>query len=313
MTKTPLILLAGPTAVGKTESSIALAKALNGEIISADSMQVYRGLDVGSAKITREEMQGVPHHLIDILDPREEFHVMAFQNLARNAIEEIQSRGKVPVVTGGTGFYIQALLYGVEFSSDVDQEYRDSLWALHDEKGPEVLHQMLSEVDPDTAENLSPNNVKRVIRSLEFYHVNHMPISEHNRIERERTSPYEFRYFVLTMDREKLYERIDLRVDLMMKAGLLEEVKKLKENGSVPEDTAMQGIGYKEILHHLNDPEGYPLDQAVDDIKKNTRHFAKRQLTWFRREKEVIWVDKDKFSDQNELIQYLIGESKKIL
>ena len=313
MTKTPLILLAGPTAVGKTESSIALAKALNGEIISADSMQVYIGLNVGSAKITREEMQGVPHHLIDILDPREEFHVMAFQNLARNAIEEIQSRGKVPIVTGGTGFYIQALLYGVEFSSDVDQEYRDSLWALHDEKGPEVLHQMLSEVDPDTAENLSPNNVKRVIRSLEFYHVNQMPISEHNRIERERTSPYDFRYFVLTMDREKLYERIDLRVDLMMKAGLLEEVKKLKENGSVPEDTAMQGIGYKEILHHLNDPEGYPLDQAVDDIKKNTRHFAKRQLTWFRREKEVIWVDKDKFSDQNELIQYLIGESKKIL
>ncbi len=313
MTKKPLILLAGPTAVGKTESSIALAKALNGEIISADSMQVYRGLDVGSAKITKEEMQGVPHHLIDILDPREEFHVMAFQSLAREAAEDIWSRGKVPIVTGGTGFYIQALLYGVEFSTDVDQEYRDSLWKLCDEKGPEELHRMLAEVDPETAENLSANNVKRVIRSLEFYHVNQMPISEHNRMERERTSPYDFKYFVLTMDREKLYERIGLRVDLMMKAGLLEEVKALKEQGSMPEDTAMQGIGYKEILHHLNDPENYPLDLAVDDIKKNTRHFAKRQLTWFRREKEVIWVDKDSFADQAALIQYLIGESKKIL
>ncbi len=313
MTNTPLILLAGPTAVGKTECSIALAKALNGEIISADSMQVYRGLDVGSAKITPDEMQGVPHHLIDILSPREEFHVMAFQTLAREAIEDIRSRGKVPIVAGGTGFYIQALLYGIEFSSEVDQEYRDSLWALHDEKGPEVLHQMLSEVDPETAKNLSANNVKRVIRSLEFYHVNHFPISEHNRIEHERTSPYAFKYFVLTMDREKLYRRIDLRVDLMMKAGLLKEVQSLKEKGSMPDDTAMQGIGYKEILHHLNEPEGYPLDLAVEDIKKNTRHFAKRQLTWFRREKEVIWVDKDKFADQSELIQYLIGESKKIL
>ena len=313
MTKKPLILLAGPTAVGKTESSIALAKVLNGEIISADSMQVYRGLDVGSAKITKEEMQGVPHHLIDILDPREEFHVMAFQSLAREAAEDIWSRGKVPIVTGGTGFYIQALLYGVEFSSDVDQEYRDSLRKLCDEKGPEELHRMLAEVDPETAEKLSANNVKRVIRSLEFYHVNQMPISEHNRMERERTSPYDFKYFVLTMDREKLYERIGLRVDLMMKAGFLEEVKALKEQGSMPEDTAMQGIGYKEILHHLNDPENYPLDLAVDDIKKNTRHFAKRQLTWFRREKEVIWVDKDSFADQAALIQYLIGESKKIL
>ena len=313
MIKEPLILLAGPTAAGKTESSIALAKALDGEIISADSMQVYRMLNVGSAKITPAEMKGVRHHLIDILDPLEEFHVMAFQELAQKAIRDIRSRGKVPIVTGGTGFYIQALLYGVEFSEKVDEAYRDSLWEIAEKKGPDTLHEMLRKVDPVTAQDLSPHNVKRGIRSLEFYHVNQKPISLHNQEERQRTSPYEFRYFVLTMDRGKLYERIDKRVDLMMEQGLLEEVRRLKEYGCKPEHTSMQGIGYKEILHHLTDPAEYPLDQAVSDIKKNTRHFAKRQLTWFRREKEVLWVDNDSFPDQSALEHYLIGESKKIL
>lgn len=294
--KKPMIILTGPTAVGKTALSIKLAKRINGVIISADSMQVYKHMDIGSAKITKEEMQGVKHYLIDELEPDEEFHVVKFVQLAKKYLEEIYAEGKIPIVTGGTGFYIQALLYDIDFTEqESDVAYREELEQLAKEKGNEALHAMLSEVDPASAEAIHANNVKRVIRALEFYHLTGKRISEHNEKERQKTSPYQFAYFVLTDDRAKLYERIDRRVDLMIEQGLVEEVKQLKQLGCHREMVSMQGLGYKEILAYL---EGeYTLEQAVYIIKRETRHFAKRQLTWFKREREVCWWNKSDYAN----------------
>lgn len=301
MCKKPMIILTGPTAVGKTALSIDLAKAINGAIISADSMQVYRHMDIGSAKITKEEMQGIPHYLIDVLEPQEEFHVVKFVELAKAALDEIYANGQIPIVTGGTGFYIQALLYDIDFTDqDCDEAYRESLAQIAKEKGADVLHEMLREVDPKSAEAIHANNVKRVIRALEFYHLSGQRISEHNETEREKTSPYQFAYFVLTDDRTHLYERIEKRVDLMMEQGLLEEVKKLKAMGYHRDMVSMQGLGYKEILDALDGK--ITLDEAVLKIKKETRHFAKRQLTWFKRERDVIWFDKEKYDYRDDAI-----------
>ncbi len=301
MCKKPMIILTGPTAVGKTALSIDLAKAINGAIISADSMQVYRHMDIGSAKITKEEMQGIPHYLIDVLEPREEFHVVKFVELAKAALDEIYANGQIPIVTGGTGFYIQALLYDIDFKDqECDEAYRESLAQIAKEKGADVLHEMLRGVDPKSAEAIHANNVKRVIRALEFYHLSGQRISEHNETEREKTSPYQFAYFVLTDDRTHLYERIEKRVDLMMEQGLLEEVKKLKAMGYHRDMVSMQGLGYKEILDALDGK--ITLDEAVLKIKKETRHFAKRQLTWFKRERDVIWFDKEKYDYRDDAI-----------
>ncbi len=289
----PLILLAGPTAVGKTSSSIALAKRVGGEIISADSMQVYRGMDIGSAKVKKEEMQGVPHHLIDVIDPKEPFHVVAFQKLAKEAIDAIHRNGRIPILVGGTGFYLQSVLYDVDFTEHGgDPCYRQSLYELAEEKGPAVLHAMLREVDPESAERIPENNVKRVARALEYYRESGERISSHNDAERQKESPYDFRFFVLTMERPRLYERIGERVDKMMADGLLEEVRRLKEYGCTADMTSMQGLGYKQILKHLNGLAS--LEEAVQEIKTETRHFAKRQLTWFRREPDAVWVDVEK-------------------
>ena len=292
--KKPLIVLTGPTAVGKTSLSIYLAKAVNGEIISADSMQVYKGMDIGSAKIRKEEMQGVTHYLVDILEPEEEFHIVKFQELAKAALEEIYAKGKIPILVGGTGFYIQAVTRDIDFTqAEQETSYREELEQFAKEKGAEYLHEKLREVDSKSAENIHANNVKRVIRALEFYHQNGTPISEHNEEQKQQTSPYNLAYFVLTAPREILYERIDRRVDQMMEEGLLEEVKSLRERGCHRGMVSMQGLGYKEILAYL---EGeYPLEEAVRILKRDTRHFAKRQLTWFRREQDVIWVDKEQF------------------
>lgn len=301
MCKKPMIILTGPTAVGKTALSIDLAKAINGAIISADSMQVYRHMDIGSAKITKEEMQGIPHYLIDVLEPQEEFHVVKFVELAKAALDEIYANGQIPIVTGGTGFYIQALLYDIDFTDqECDEAYRESLAQIAKEKGADVLHEMLREVDPKSAEAIHANNVKRVIRALEFYHLSGQKISEHNETEREKTSPYQFAYFVLTDDRAHLYERIEKRVDLMMEQGLLDEVKKLKAMGYHRDMVSMQGLGYKEILDALDGK--ITLDEAVLKIKKETRHFAKRQLTWFKRERDVIWFDKEKYDYRDDAI-----------
>ena len=308
--KKPLIVLTGPTAVGKTSLSISLAKAVNGEIISADSMQVYKGMDIGSAKIRKEEMQGVTHYLVDILEPEEEFHIVKFQELAKAALEEIYAKGKIPILVGGTGFYIQAVTRDIDFTqAEQETSYREELEQFAKEKGAEYLHEKLREVDSKSAENIHANNVKRVIRALEFYHQNGTPISEHNEEQKQQTSQYNLVYVVLIAPREILYERIDRRVDQMMEEGLLEEVKSLRERGCHRGMVSMQGLGYKEILAYL---EGeYPLEEAVRILKRDTRHFAKRQLTWFRREQDVIWVDKEQFHwNEAEILEYMMSVLK---
>ena len=308
--KKPLIILTGPTAVGKTKASIGLAKAIGGEIISADSMQVYRHMDIGSAKITKEEMADVPHYLIDVLEPEEEFHVVRFQQMAKAAMTDIYSRGKIPIIVGGTGFYIQALLYDIDFpENEGDSVYREKLEALAKEKGAAYLHGQLAMVDPKSAEEIHANNIKRVIRALEFYHQTGQKISEHNERERQKESPYQFCYFVLNDRRECLYERIDQRVDQMIRNGLVQEVQTLKERGCTKQMVSMQGLGYKEIFSYL---EGdCSLEEAVYIIKRDTRHFAKRQLTWFKRERDVIWVQKDELNyDDEKLLQSLLESIK---
>lgn len=289
--KRPLLILTGPTAVGKTELSIALAKKINGAVISADSMQVYRGMDIGSAKVTAEEMQGVPHYLIDVLAPEDEFHVVRFQEMAKEALQEIYEKKQIPIIAGGTGFYIQALLYDIDFTEqDEDTALRNHYAQLAKEHGNAYLHEMLRQVDPVSAEMIHANNVKRTIRALEYFEKTGEPISRHNEEERAKESPYDFRYFVLTDERAHLYERIDHRVDLMLEAGLVEEVKRLRAQGCHKGMVSMQGLGYKEILSWLEGEISY--EEAVYLLKRDTRHFAKRQLTWFRRERDVIWLNK---------------------
>lgn len=299
--KQPLIVLSGPTAVGKTKLSLALARAVCGEIISADSMQVYQYMDIGSAKIRPDEMEGIPHHLVDVLCPKEEFHIVRFQQLAKEAMEGIYERGKIPILTGGTGFYIQAVTKDIDFTSTHgNEEYRKTLEALAKEKGEHILHEMLLAVDPDSAGEIHANNVKRVIRALEFYEENKIPISLHNRQEREKESPYNLVYFVLNDDREKLYQQIDRRVDQMLKAGLVEEVSRLKAMGCRKDMVSMQGLGYKEIFSYLDGE--CTLEEAVRILKRDTRHFAKRQITWFKREPEAIWLDKQQFAYDDDAI-----------
>ncbi len=310
--KKKLIILAGPTGVGKTALSISLAKKLGGEVISADSMQVYRYMDIGSAKITGDEMQGVPHHLIDVLMPDEEFNVCRFQGMAKRALAGIYARGHVPIVVGGTGFYIQALLYDVDFSAENElTNLRKALEKEALEKGREALYERLCRVDPESAQVIHPNNTKRVIRALEFYEKNGYPISQHNRLEREKEAAYAACYFVLNDDRELLYRRIDERVDEMLKRGLVDEVRALREMGCHKNMVSMQGLGYKEILACL---EGEcSLDQAVCLIKRDTRHFAKRQLTWFRRERDVIWINKPSFDyDDKRILDFMIEKFEKL-
>lgn len=306
--KKKLIILAGPTGVGKTELSIKLAKKIGGEIISADSMQVYRHMDIGSAKIRKEEMQGIPHYLIDCLSPFEEFSVRIFQDLAKEAMEAVYAKGKIPVLVGGTGFYIQALLYDIDFTENDDNtEIRAELEQTAKEKGARFLHEMLREIDPEAAEEIHENNVKRVIRAIEYYRLTKEKISDHNRLQRQKESPYQAAFFVLTDKRERLYKNIDERVDNMLVAGLVEEVKKLKDMGCHKNMVSMQGLGYKEILAYLDGE--YDLEQAVYLIKRDTRHFAKRQLTWFRREKNVIWVDKGQFGyDVEKILEFMGGK-----
>lgn len=299
--KQPLIILTGPTAVGKTKASIGLAKAIGGEIISADSMQVYKEMDIGSAKIRPEEMQGVPHHLVDVLSPAEEFHVVKFQQMAKDAMKEIYAKGKIPIMVGGTGFYIQAVLYDIDFTeNDGDEAFRNELEAFAAEHGAEALHERLQICDPKAAQEIHAHNVKRVIRALEYFHQTGKPISEHNAEQREKQSPYNAAYFVLNDDRAHLYERIDQRVDQMVEEGLLAEVTALKEKGYTRELVSMQGLGYKEILAYLDGE--CSLEEAIRIIKRDTRHFAKRQITWFKREQGVIWINKNEFSYEEDLI-----------
>lgn len=311
MDKKKLIILTGPTAVGKTELSISLAKAVNGEIISADSMQVYKRMDIGSAKISEDEMNGIKHYLIDILEPYDEFNVVLFQKYALEAMNEIYAKGKIPIIVGGTGFYIQSVLYDIDFTeTDKNDELREKYERIAKEEGEEVLHEMLRKVDPVSAKNIPMQNVKRVVRALEFYEETGTPISVHNEEQRQKESPYNFAYFVLNDQRDRLYERINLRVDIMLENGLVEEVKALKNEGLNSAMVSMQGLGYKEILDYLDGRSS--LDDALYIIKKNTRHFAKRQITWFKREKDVVWVNKDEYAyDRKKILESMLETLKR--
>ena len=303
--KKPLIVLTGPTAVGKTNLSIRLAKKIGGEIISADSMQIYKKMNIGTAKISPEEMAGVPHYLVDELDPGEEFNVVAFQQMAKKAMKQIYENGHIPIVVGGTGFYIQALLHDVAFEQhETEEKYRQELVALEQEKGREYLYEMLKQADPEYAAIVHSNNVKRVIRALEYYHETGRKLSEHNAQQRENSSPYQFVYLVLNDEREILYDRIDRRVDQMMEAGLLQEVEALVKEGYERTLVSMQGLGYKEFFDYFDGK--CTLEETVDIIKRDTRRFAKRQLTWFRREKEVCWMNKQDYPDGDALFHEIL-------
>ena len=301
----PLIILTGPTAVGKTDLSLALARRLDGEIISADSVQVYRGMDIGSAKIRPEEMQGVPHHLIDVLDPDEPFDVVRFQGLAKQAVAEISARGHLPIVTGGTAFYIQALLKDVAFEEEDASDLRKELEDAAASDGGEALYEALKEKDPASAGAIHPHNIKRVIRALEFYEKNGYPISEHNSRQKARRAPYTFCYFVLTQDRAVLYERINRRVSRMLADGLEEEVRLLRAQGYGRNLQSMQAIGYREMQAYLDGE--YDLERAAELIRRNTRHFAKRQLTWFRRETDAILLDKGNYETETQILEEMTG------
>ena len=291
MEKQPMVILTGPTAVGKTNLSIELAKRINGAIISADSMQVYKYMDIGSAKIMPQEMQGIKHYLIDELLPSDEFNVFILKKMAKKALEEIYSNDQIPIIVGGTGFYIQALLYDIDFTEqDTDIAYRNKLSEFAAVNGNHALHEMLKNIDPVSYETIHENNVKRVIRALEYYHNCSEPISKHNDSERQKESPYNFAYFVLNDERKRLYDRIDKRVDIMVENGLVEEVKKLKNMGYTSDMVSMKGIGYKEILNSLDG--AYDIDEAVEKVKQESRRFAKRQLTWFRRKKKRYGLKK---------------------
>lgn len=305
MEKEKLIILTGPTAVGKTKISIGLAKRIGGEIISADSMQVYKGMNIGTDKITPEKMQGVPHHMIDILDPSEDFNAFEFKRRAKDIIEDIISRGKIPILVGGTGFYIQSVLYDVDFevpeSSDESSAYRKELEEIA--KTPEGVHKLYEElvsIDPEYTKDLHENNVKRVIRALSFYKDTGEKMSEHNKEQRENESPYDFFYFVLTDDRDVLYDRIEKRIDKMVEEGLVDEVRGIMAQNIKRDATSMQALGYREMISYLNGE--ISLDEAIDLLKKNTRHFAKRQLTWFRREKTVTFIDKKEYGRDDDLV-----------
>lgn len=305
-----IFILAGPTAVGKTNISISLAKKLQGEIISADSMQIYKKMDIGSAKITVEEMQGIPHHMIDIVDPREDFSVAMFQEKAEELIKDIKCRGNLPMIVGGTGFYINSLIYNYNFANtNRDEEYRQHLEALAEEKGKEFVHNLLKEVDLESYNKLYPNDLKRVIRALEVYKVTGKSISQFAKEEDVFSIPYKVHYYVLNMNRDELYDRINKRVDIMMEKGLIEEVIRLQKEGYTSDMQSMKGIGYKEILYYLDGQ--ISLERAIEMIKQFSRNYAKRQLTWFRKDPRVNWINKDEFSSDEAIAEYIYKDFMK--
>lgn len=314
--KTPLVIVTGPTASGKTALSVSLAKRINGEIISADSMQVYRGMDIGTAKATPLETEGIAHHMIDILEPGEDFNVCIFTDLSKKAIGDITGRGKISVVAGGTGFYIHALLYDCGFEEEVSEEHekvRRRYEGILRNEGPDKLYSLLENTDPASAAAIHKNNTKRVIRALEYYELTGKRISEHNEENRRKESPYNFACFVLDMPRDVLYQRIDRRVDIMRESGLTDEVRALAKRGLSVSDNSMQAIGYRQLLMYLNGE--LTEDEAYEKIKLETRHFAKRQLTWFRREPDAIFISEDEYRGNDAKLEFILKtlERKKIL
>jgi len=306
--KPMLIVVAGPTASGKSAAAVELARIIGGEIISADSMQVYRYMDIGSAKITQEEMMGVPHYLIDVADPTEEFDVVRYAHEAKAAISDIISRRKIPILCGGTGFYIQAVTRDIDFSeTGALPEYREELTAYAAEHGNSALHEQLKNIDPVSYETIHPNNLKRVIRALEYYKETGMTISAHNEAERQRETPYDLHFFVLNDDRAVLYDRIDRRVDFMMAEGLYDEVMYLRQMGLTRDMVSMQGLGYKEMLDCMDGK--CDIDEAVRILKRDSRHYAKRQITWFKREKDAVWIQRADFGGDSKRIAEFMAKS----
>ena len=301
MKKPNAVLIAGPTGVGKTETSVLLAKKLNTEIISCDSMQIYRGMDIGTAKVTEEEKQGIVHHMIDILDINEQFSVCDYVERASKIVLQLASAGKTALVVGGTGLYADSLFKGIDFSpnASADEDYRKKMYELFEKEGAEYIHSLLKEADSESAEAIHPNNVKRVIRALEYYHATGEKISDYNKKSKSFPTPYNSVRIYFTRDRESLYERINRRVDKMISLGLEEEVKKIISSGACPNSTAMQALGYKEMAEHL---EGNcTLEDAIETIKQKSRNYAKRQLTWFKRDPGGIWLNLDEFSSAEQV------------
>lgn len=292
MSKIPIIVICGPTASGKTALSIKIAKRFGGEIVSADSMQIYRYMDIGTAKPDMTERDGVVHHMIDIINPDETYSVAQYVEQAHEVIKDIKSSKKVPVVTGGTGLYINSLIDDVDFGkNDSDHKIRDELQKIADEQGIDVLVEELRKFDPISAEKIHKNNTRRIIRAIEFYKMTGTPISEHQAETKKKESRYLPCLLAIKWDMEKLYERIEKRVDIMVEQGLINEVKTLEKMGYINSALSMQGIGYKETAEYLKGE--ITLDEAIDKIKTGTRHYAKRQMTWFRRDKRINWIDYD--------------------
>ncbi len=288
--KKPLIVIAGPTACGKTAVSVELAKKINGEIISADSMQVYKFMNIGTAKVSEEEKKGITHYLIDELYPDEEYSVAIFQSMAKKYSLKIYEKGKNPILVGGTGFYINAFVNDTDFEeTEINYTVRNQLQKIADQKGGDFLFEMLKKCDPKSCNVIHPNNIKKVIRAIEYFKQTGQPISEHNETEKEKNSPYNTIFIILNMDRKLLYERIDKRIDIMLEKGLVCEVSELLEKYE-PNLVSMQGLGYKEIILYLQGK--ISLDEAVYILKRDTRHFAKRQVTWFKHQaKNAKWID----------------------
>lgn len=308
--KIPLVVIVGPTAVGKTETTIIVAKNLNGEIVSADSMQIYKYMDIGTAKPTIDEMQGVPHHMVSIIEPSEKFSVAQYQKYAKECIGKIYNNGKLPILTGGTGLYINSIIYPMDFTqATYDSDFRNAMIELIEKKGKEFVYNKLVKLDPETASKLHPNDTKRVIRALEVIHLTGKPMSQYKQRFDSMETPYSPIIFGLTMERHKLYERINKRVDIMIERGLIQEVESLLERGYSKESQAMQGLGYKEFFGYLEGKD--TLENAVEMLKRDTRRYAKRQLTWFRRYKDIKWVNVDDFNSRNELGKWITLHIKK--
>lgn len=304
-----IVALAGPTAVGKTELAIRMAEELNGEIVSCDSMQLYKYMDIGSAKPTPQEMSRAKHHLVDIIDPREDFSVAEYQKLAKDAIRDILARGRLPIVSGGTGLYLNSLLYDMDFSSSPgDFAYRRELEDIAEEKGSAYLHNMLAEQDERAASLIHPNNAKKIIRALERLKKGEGSVRQFSDIRTE-TSDYDVILIGLTRDRAQLYDRINRRVDLLVEKGLFQEVERLAALGLTSDNISMKGIGYKEIFDFLDDR--CTMDEAIDKIKKNTRHYAKKQLTWFRRYGKMKWCNISDFDSDEEAAEEVISWVRK--
>jgi len=302
----PLIIIGGATATGKSKIALELAKQINGEIISADSMQVYKYMNIGTAKSSKEEMEAVKHHMVDVATPDEDFSVAKYKEMCKKCIKNITSQGKIPILVGGTGFYINAVIYDNEFSdATVNLDYRNSLYKTEQEKGSEFLHNMLVKIDPESAAQVHHNNVKRVIRAIEFFSITGIKMSDHNASEQSRKPVYNTLFFVANIDREALYSKINERVDQMIETGLIEEVRGLLKSGYHQNLSSMQGIGYKEIIPHIN--EELPFEIAVSNLKRNTRRYAKRQLTWFRNQTDGIWIDTEEKS-----VEEIINEQERI-